>query len=255
MRRPFVCGNWKMYKTPTEARSLAREIRNGLRGASEEVEVAVCPAYPALPAVAEALEGSPVAWGAQNCSPAPEGAFTGEVAVPMLVDLGVRFVILGHSERRQFFGETDSGVHEKLQAVLGAGLTAIVCVGETLEQRDAGRTEDVVDSQIRGAFQGVPGSEIGRSVIAYEPVWAIGTGRTATPDQAEAVHRRIRVTLTDLAGEEAATAVRILYGGSVKPASAPELFAQPNIDGGLIGGASLKAADFLAIVEAGCSTR
>ncbi|HMB70298.1 MAG TPA: triose-phosphate isomerase, partial [bacterium] len=156
MRRPFVCGNWKMYKTPSEARTLAREIRNGLRGASQQVEVAVCPAYPALPAVVEALDGSPVACGAQNCAPAPEGAFTGEVAVPMLVDLGIRFVILGHSERRQFFGETDSGVHEKLEAVIGAGLTAILCVGETLEQRDAGRTEEVVDSQIRGALQGVP---------------------------------------------------------------------------------------------------
>jgi triosephosphate isomerase len=244
-----------MYRTPAEARSLAREIRNGLRGARESVDVAVCPAFPAIPAVAETLAGSPVAWGAQNCAPAPEGAFTGEVSVPMLVDLGCRFVILGHSERRQFFGETDSGVRDKLEAVLGAGLTAVVCVGETLEQRDAGRTEEVVDRQIRGALRGVPGPEIARSVIAYEPVWAIGTGRTATPAQAEAVHRRIRVTLSDLAGEGTAVATRILYGGSVKPDNAAELFMQPNIDGGLIGGASLKAADFLAIVEAGCSTR
>jgi triosephosphate isomerase len=255
MRRPFVCGNWKMYRTPTEARGLAREVRNGLRGTSEAVEVAVCPAFPAIPAVAEALAGSPVAWGAQNCAASPEGAFTGEVSVPMLVDLGCRFVILGHSERRQIFGETDSGVREKLEAVRGEGLTAIVCVGETLEQRDAGRTEEVVDRQIRGALDGVPGPKIARLVIAYEPVWAIGTGRTATPDQAEAVHRRIRVTLQDLAGQEAAVSTRILYGGSVKPGNAAELFMQPNIDGGLIGGASLKAADFLAIVEAGCSTR
>jgi triosephosphate isomerase len=255
MRKPFVCGNWKMYRTPSEARVLAREVRNGLRGASEAVEVAVCPAFPAISAVAEALSGSPVAWGAQNCAAEPEGAFTGEVSVSMLVDLGCRFVILGHSERRQLFGETDPGVREKLEAVRGAGLTAIVCVGETLGQRDAGRTEDVVDRQIRGALDGVPGPEIARLVIAYEPVWAIGTGRTATPDQAEAVHRRIRVALQDLAGQEAAVGTRILYGGSVKPGNAAELFMQPNIDGGLIGGASLKAADFLAIVEAGCSTR
>jgi triosephosphate isomerase len=244
-----------MYKTPTEARTLAREIRNGRRGASEGVDVVVCPAYPALPAVAEALEGSPVGWGGQNCSPEPEGALTGEVSLPMLVDLGCRFVILGHSERRQFFGETDDSVRRKLQAALGAGLTPIVCVGESLEERDAGRTQEVVDRQIRGAYDGLPGPEAARTVVAYEPVWAIGTGRTATPEQAEAVHRSIRVTLSGLFGEQVAVGTRILYGGSVKPGNAAELFSQPNIDGGLIGGASLVAADFLAIVEAGCSTR
>lgn len=250
MRKPFVCGNWKMYKTPTEARALARDIANGMRGLGDRVEVAVCPAFPALSAVAETLADSSVAWGAQNCSPFPEGAFTGEVSVPMLVDLKCRFAILGHSERRQFFGETDSGVREKAETVLGQGLTPIVCVGESLDEREAGRTEEVVDRQIRGALDGIPGPEVGRSVLAYEPIWAIGTGKTATPEMAEAVHRRIRVTLSELYGESIATAVRVLYGGSVKPGNAAELFQQPNIDGGLIGGASLDAESFLGIVKA-----
>lgn len=254
MRKALVCGNWKMYKTPREARALAREVANGLRGAGDDPEVAVCPSFPALAAVAETLQATPVAWGAQNCSPHPEGAYTGEVAVPMLVDLGCRFVILGHSERRRLFGETDSTVNSKVAAVLGAGLTPIACVGESLEEREAGRTEEVVDRQVRGAFQGVPGPEVGRTVVAYEPVWAIGTGRTATPEQAEAVHRRIRDVLAGLYGERVASATRILYGGSVKPGNAGELFSQPNIDGGLIGGASLDAREFLAIVGAGCST-
>jgi triosephosphate isomerase len=239
-----------MYKTPSQARVLAREIANGLRGADGPVEVAVCPAFPALPAVAEALQDSPVAWGAQNCSAFPEGAFTGEVATSMLVDLGCRFAILGHSERRQLFGEADEAVRGKAEAVLGAGLTPIVCIGETLDQREAGRTEEVVDGQLRRSLEGLPGPEVARSVLAYEPVWAIGTGRTATPEMAEAVHRRIRVTLASLFGEEVAVATRILYGGSVKPDNAGELFAQPNIDGGLIGGASLAADSFLDIVRA-----
>lgn len=250
MRKPFVCGNWKMYKTPSEGRTLAREIANGMRGLGDHVEVAVCPAFPALPAVAETLADSNVAWGAQNCSPFPEGAFTGEISVPMLVDLKCRFAILGHSERRQFFGETDSGVREKAEAVLGQGLTPIVCVGESLDEREAGRTEEVVDRQIRGALDGIPGPEVGRSVLAYEPIWAIGTGKTATPEMAEAVHRRIRVTLSELYGESIAVAVRVLYGGSVKPGNAAELFQQPNIDGGLIGGASLDAESFLGIIKA-----
>lgn len=251
MRTPLVCGNWKMYKTPTQARALAREIANGLQGHDGRVDVAVCPASVALPAVAETLKDTPVRWGAQNCAAAPEGAFTGEVSTGMLVDLGCSFAILGHSERRQIFGETDQAVHEKLEAVLGSGLTPIVCCGETLEEREAARTEDVVDRQVRVAVKDIPGSEISRSVIAYEPIWAIGTGKTATPDMAEAVHRSIRVTLASLYGDQVATATRILYGGSVKPGNAAELFAQPNIDGGLIGGASLDAGSFLEIVRAG----
>jgi len=251
MRRPLVCGNWKMYRTPREARALAREVANGLKGNGGEVDVAVCPPFPALPAVAEALEGSSVAWGAQNCSWAPEGAFTGEVSAGMLVDLGCTFAILGHSERRQIFSESDEMVREKLEAVLGAGLTPIVCCGETLREREAGRTEEVVERQVRAAFEGLPGSEVARSVIAYEPIWAIGTGKTATPDQAESMHRGIRVTLAGLFGDDVATATRILYGGSVKPDNAAELFARANIDGGLIGGASLDAGSFLGIVRAG----
>ena len=250
MRKPFVCGNWKMYKTPTEARALARDIANGLRGVDVAAEIVVCPAYPALPAVAEALKDSPVAWGAQSCSAFPEGAFTGEVAVSMLVDLGCRFAILGHSERRQLFGETDEAVRSKAEVVLGAGLTPIVCIGETLDEREAGRTEEVVDNQLQRSLEGFPGPEVARSVIAYEPIWAIGTGRTATPEMAEAVHRRIRVTLAAVFGEDVAVATRVLYGGSVKPDNAGELFAQPNIDGGLIGGASLSADSFLDIVRA-----
>jgi triosephosphate isomerase len=244
-----------MFKTPSEARRLAREIRNGRAGARNGVEVCLCPAFPAIFAVAEVLQGSGIAWGAQNCSASPEGALTGEVSAPMLVDLGCRFVILGHSERRQLFGETDRTVREKLRAALGAGLVPIVCVGETLAEREAGRTEEVVDAQLGGALDGLPGPEVGRLVLAYEPVWAIGTGRTASPQQAEAVHRRIRVGLSERFGESVAVATRILYGGSVKPDNAGELFREPNIDGGLIGGASLVAAGFLEIVEAGCSTR
>jgi triosephosphate isomerase (TIM) len=245
-----VCGNWKMYRTPTEARALARDVANGLRGKDGGAEVAVCPAFPALPAVAETLRGTPVAWGAQNCAAALEGAFTGEVSAPMLVDLGCRFAIVGHSERRGIFGETDRTVREKLETLLGAGLTPIVCVGETLAEREAARTEEVVERQIRSAFEGLPGPEIARSVVAYEPVWAIGTGKNATPDMAEAVHRRIRVVLSALAGEPVAVAIRILYGGSVKPDNAREIFAQPNVDGGLVGGASLEAKSFLTIVGA-----
>ena len=250
MRRPLVCGNWKMYRTPAEARVLAREIANGLRGREGSAEVAVCPAFPAIAAVAETLRGTPVAWGAQNCAAAPDGAYTGEVSTGMLVDLGCRFVIVGHSERRRIFAETDGTVREKLEAVLGAGMTPIVCVGETLEEREAARTEEVVERQIRAAFSGLPGTEGKRAVVAYEPVWAIGTGRNATPDVAEAVHRRIRVVLSALQGEPVAVATRILYGGSVKADNAREIFSQPNVDGGLVGGASLEAKGFLTIVGA-----
>jgi triosephosphate isomerase len=243
-----------MYKTPSEARVLAREVRNGLRGVAEDVDVAVCPPFTALPAVAEVLAGSPVAWGAQNCAPRPEGAFTGEVSAPMLVDLDCRFAILGHSERRQLFGETDSVVREKLKAVLDAELTPIVCIGETLAEREGGRTEEVVDRQLRGALAEIAGPRLAEAVIAYEPVWAIGTGKTATPEQAEVVHARIRSHLASLCGQGVAQGMRILYGGSVKPDNAGELFARENIDGGLIGGASLDAKSFLAIVRAACCT-
>jgi triosephosphate isomerase len=243
-----------MHKTVSEARALAREIANGLRGVSGDVDVVLCPPFPLIPAVAETLKETSVAWGGQNSATRIEGPLTGEVSAAMLIDLGCRFVILGHSERRQSFGETDEAVHAKLGVAMGVGLTAIVCVGETLEERERGRTEEVVDRQVRRALEGFPGPQIARTVLAYEPVWAIGTGRNATPAQAEAIHRRIRVCLQSLFGEETATTTRILYGGSVKPDNAKDLFAQANIDGGLIGGASLVSKDFLEIVRAACST-
>jgi triosephosphate isomerase len=242
-----------MFKNVSQARALSREIANGLRG-TDGVDVAVCPSFPLIPAVAETLRETSVAWGGQNCANKIEGPLTGEVSAAMLIDLGCRFVILGHSERRQFFGETDQGVHEKLGTAMEAGLTAIVCVGETLEEREKGRTEEVVDRQVQRALQGFSGPQIARTVLAYEPVWAIGTGRNATPGQAEAIHRRIRVSLQSLFGEEVATTTRVVYGGSVKPDNAKDLFAQANIDGGLIGGASLVSKDFLEIVRAACST-
>ncbi len=243
-----------MHTTQSVARALARDVANGLRGTREDVDVAVCPPFTAIAAVAETLRETRVAWGGQNCGEKLEGAYTGEVSAHMLVDLGCRFVILGHSERRHRFGETDDTVREKLRVALGAGLVPIVCVGETLAERESGRTEDVVDRQARRAFEGLPGAEIARSVVAYEPVWAIGTGRNATPAQAEAVHRRIRVTLAALAGEDVAVAARVLYGGSLKSDNAREILAQPNVDGGLVGGASLSAKDFLEIVGAACSS-
>lgn len=243
-----------MHGTQSSARALARDVANGLRGTADSVDVAVFPPFPAIAAVSETLRETRVAFGGQNCAAPREGAFTGETSADMLVDLGCRFVILGHSERRHLFGESDDTVREKLRTALGAGLVPIVCVGETLAERDGGRTEEVVDRQVRKAFDALPGAEIARTVIAYEPVWAIGTGRNATPAQAEAVHRRIRVALGTLAGEDVAVATRVLYGGSVKPDNARELFAQPNVDGGLVGGASLSAKDFLEIVRAACSS-
>jgi len=243
-----------MYQASSPARALAREIANGMRGFEGSVDVALCPPFTSIPAVADTLRESEVAWGGQNCATMIEGPLTGEVSAAMLIDLGCRFVILGHSERRQSFGETDEAVHEKLGIAMEVGLTAIVCVGETLEERERGRTEEVVDRQVRRALEGFSGPQIARTVLAYEPVWAIGTGRTAAPAQAEAIHRRIRVSLQSLFGEEVATTTRVLYGGSVKPDNAKDLFAQPNIDGGLIGSASLCSKDFLEIVRAACST-
>ncbi|MDP6802215.1 MAG: triose-phosphate isomerase [Gemmatimonadota bacterium] len=253
MRTPFVCGNWKMHKTTGEARALAREIVNSLRGGAGGVDVVVCPPFTALAAVGEVLGGSGVRMGAQNAHSAPSGAYTGEVSAPMLVDLGCDFVILGHSERRQLFGETDSGVREKLESARGAGLVPIVCVGETLEERESGRTAEVVLGQVRGALEGLPAPEVGRLILAYEPVWAIGTGKTATPEEAQEVHARIRAEVETLFGEEPAGSVRILYGGSMKPDNAADLLSRQDIDGGLIGGAALRASDFTTIVGAACT--
>jgi triosephosphate isomerase len=245
-RRKFVCGNWKMHKTSAEAEALLRELRQKLQGS---IQVAVAPPFTALAKAKAVLEGSPIQLYAQNCHHEKQGAFTGEVSAPMLLELGCEGVILGHSERRQYFGETDESVNKKLKAVLDAKLSAIVCVGETLAEREAGKTWEVVSRQVRGALAGISSAQVAKLTLAYEPVWAIGTGKVATTAQAQEVHGQIRGLLHELASG-AADEVRIQYGGSVKPENAAELLAQPDIDGALVGGASLKADDFLRIVAA-----
>lgn len=249
MRKKIVAGNWKMNKLPSEAAALIDAIKQEVAGV-EGVEVVVCPPFTALKDAAAACAGSSVALGAQSVHWESSGAYTGEVSAEMLKELGVTYVIIGHSERRQYFGETDESVNKRTRAALEAGLVPIVCVGETLEERDAGRMEDVVVRQILTGLADL-GSDIDKVVIAYEPVWAIGTGRTATPLQAQEAHALIRRTLAAMAGPDAAVAIRIQYGGSMKPDNAVELLAQPDIDGGLIGGAALQAESFAAIIKAG----
>jgi triosephosphate isomerase (TIM) len=247
-RTKFVCGNWKMHKTAAEARALVAELRGLAEALAGTVQVAVAPPFTALAAAAEALRGSRIELAAQNVHAEPQGAFTGEVSAAMLAEAGVRHVIVGHSERRQLFGETDEGVRRKAGAVLAAGMRPIVCVGETLAEREAGRTLEVVGRQVRGGLSGIAASALAALTVAYEPVWAIGTGRTATTAQAQEVHAAIRTVLRELAGG-VADQVRIQYGGSVKPDNAAELMAQPDVDGALVGGASLKASDFSLIVK------
>jgi triosephosphate isomerase len=246
-RRGFVCGNWKMNGTATATEALIKELRAGLDFAPT-CDVAIAPPFTALERAAKSLGQGPMRLAAQNVNAAASGAFTGEISVEMLTDLCVSYVIVGHSERRTLYGETDEMCQKKVHAVLAGGTSVILCVGETLEQRESEQTLDVVGRQLDVGLDGVDAADMGRVVVAYEPVWAIGTGRTATPDQAQAVHAFIRGRLADRFGE-VGSAVRIQYGGSVKPSNAAELFAQPDIDGGLIGGASLKAADFLAIIR------
>ncbi len=250
MRKKIVAGNWKMNKTPTEAKELAESIKAFLGEAPCPVEVVVCPPAIDLPAVTAALAGSQIGVGAQNMHHEAKGAFTGEISAPMLLDLGVKYVILGHSERRTYFADTDATVNAKVKAALAAGITPIVCVGETLEQREADKTADVVSTQVKGSLADL-GADLVKVVIAYEPVWAIGTGKTATPAQAQEVHALIRRTLAEISDGDTANKIRIQYGGSMKPENAAELMSQPDIDGGLIGGAALKADSFLAIVKAG----
>jgi triosephosphate isomerase (TIM) len=245
MRRPVIAGNWKMYKTVAEAVALAAEIRAGATG---DAEVVIAPPFPSLAAVAGALRGSAIGLAAQNMHPAVEGAFTGEVSPVMLKDVGCSHVILGHSERRQFFGETDDGVAKKAEAALAHGLCPIVCVGESLAERESDRTMEVVERQIERALRGLSADQVARILVAYEPVWAIGTGKVATPEQAQEVHAFIRKRITVSHGEPGADAVRILYGGSVKPDNIGALMAEGDIDGALVGGASLTAA-FLKIVD------
>jgi triosephosphate isomerase len=249
MRTPFVVGNWKLHKTIAESLALVTELKNQL-GAVKGVAVGVAPVFTAIHAVARRLEGSAIATCAQNCHWEARGAWTGEVSAAHCGDAGASWVIVGHSERRQFFGDTSEGVGKKASAVLAAGLGAIVCCGESLAERDAGRTLAVVDEQLDGALAGIAAASAARLVIAYEPVWAIGTGRTATPAQAQEVHAHIRKRLGERLGAAAGDAIRIQYGGSVKPSNAEALMAEPDIDGALVGGASLEAADFIAIVKA-----
>lgn len=249
MRKAFIAGNWKMFKTPSEAGRLAGELVAVL-GDPAPVEVAVCPATAAIARVAEALNGTPIALGAQNVHPEAEGAFTGENSVPMLADLRVKYVITGHSERRHVFGEKDEYINAKVLAVARGGLHPILCVGELLEDREAGRTFDVVRRQLNGGLSGFPEEKLELLTIAYEPVWAIGTGKTATPEIAQEVHAFIRGCLGELWGDAATGTVPVQYGGSVKPENARDLIIQPDIDGFLVGGASLKAGSFGEIVAA-----
>jgi triosephosphate isomerase len=248
-RRKFVCGNWKMHRTVAEAVALAKEVAAGLAQASGgAVQVAIAPPFTALHAVAQAVKGTGVEVAAQDVHWEAQGAFTGEISAAMLAEAGCRHGIVGHSERRQLFGETDESVRKKVGALLAANVLPIVCVGETLAEREGGKTLAVVERQVRGALAGIPSSALAALTVAYEPVWAIGTGKTATSAQAQEVHAAIRKILRELGGG-AADAIRIQYGGSVKPDNAAELMSQPDVDGALVGGASLKAGDFLAIVK------
>jgi triosephosphate isomerase len=246
-RIKLICGNWKLHKTIAESVELATAIKNAV-GPLRDVEVAVAPVFTALHAVAKRLEGSAVALAAQNCFWEDSGAWTGEVSAPLLKDVGCKYVIIAHSERRQHFGETDAAANLKVRAALRHGLDPILCVGETLAERDAGEAFHVVGRHLDGGLIEVTPKDAERLVIAYEPVWAIGTGRTATPQQAQEVHAFIRGKLAERFGE-VAQRIRIQYGGSVKPDNAALLMDQPDIDGALVGGASLKADDFLKIVK------
>lgn len=250
-RRPFIGGNWKMNTNRASASSLVRGVIDGLVGL-QGVDVAVFPPFPYLLTVGSILRerGSAIRLGAQDAYFEPDGAYTGEVSLAMLRDCGVSVVLTGHSERRHVLGEGETIVHQKTKAVLDAGLDCILCVGEKLDERDEGRTDSVNEEQVRLGLRDVPVEQVDRLTIAYEPVWAIGTGRTASPADAQDAQMKIRRVLADLYGKDHASRIRIMYGGSVKSSNAPELFAQPDVDGGLIGGASLKASDFVAIVRA-----
>jgi len=248
MRKPIVVGNWKMNKTIREAVDLVSELKPLVVDVSN-VEVGVAPPFTALSAVRDAIGGANILLGGQNVFWESGGAFTGEISPAMLKDAGCDFVILGHSERRQYFRETDAEVNRKVKAVLGEQLALIVCVGELLEQREAGQASSVVGGQIRGCLTGLSPEDMERLVIAYEPVWAIGTGKTATPQIAEAMHGEIRSVVEDIFGGETAEAVRIQYGGSVNPENVDALMTEPDIDGALVGGASLKAEAFSQIVR------
>ncbi len=248
MRTPVIAGNWKMYKTAAEAAAFAREFLPLVSGVTG-VEIVLAPSFLAIRTVADMVRGSKVGVASQNVHFAPEGAYTGEVSAAMIKEAGATHAIVGHSERRQYFAETDDAVNRKVKAVLEAGLTPIMCLGETLAERESGKTFEVVERQLRGGLAGVPATAAARVVVAYEPVWAIGTGKTASPAQAQEVHAFLRKGLAGTWEAGAAATVRILYGGSVKPDNVDTLMAQGDIDGALVGGASLKAESFARIVK------
>jgi triosephosphate isomerase (TIM) len=249
MRRPLIAGNWKMFKLIGDAVETAVALKPLVANANHS-DILIAPPFTALKVVADRLEGSNISVGAQDCAAQNEfGAHTGEVAPVMLKDAGCGYVIVGHSERRQFYGDTDETVNRKAKAAVAAGITAIVCVGEHLSEREAGNAESVVSAQLSGSLNGLTLSDMERIIIAYEPVWAIGTGKTATPEQAQEMHGHIRKTLAEIGGPDAAEKTRILYGGSVKPDNISTLMAGADIDGALVGGASLEAESFAAIVN------
>jgi len=248
MRRLLISGNWKMYKTIAEAVQHVKALRPLVKDITD-IEIAVAPAFPAIHAVADALRGSNIAVAAQDVHWEREGAFTGEVSAPMLREAGAELVIIGHSERRTHFGETDATVNRKIGAALAAGLTPIVCIGETVDQRERNETLDVLDRQIKSGLDGVTSEQLSHLVLAYEPVWAIGTGRNATPAQAGEAHHHIRQRLRQWFGADAAELCRIIYGGSAKPENIRDLVAHPDVDGGLVGGASLDVRAFLDIIS------
>lgn len=248
MRRPLIAGNWKMFKTIPEAVNLVNIIKAGVHKVAD-CDVVVCPPFTALAAVSETIRESKIELGAQDIYHETEGAFTGEISPLMLKDVGCRYVIIGHSERRQYFQETNKSVNKKTVAALKYNLVPIVCVGETLEEREARKAFEVVKKQFDECFKNLKADDIERVVIAYEPVWAIGTGRTATPEQAEQMHSYLRRLLNEQYGEQTGEKVKILYGGSVKPDNIAQLMVKPNVDGALVGGASIKAESFIQIVN------
>ena len=253
-RKTIIAGNWKMNKTASETKKFAEELKRLLPRA-KWCDVVVCVPAVNISAAIKAFKDLRVTVGAENVFYEKSGAYTGEVSADMLKDLGVKYVIIGHSERRQMFGETDFSVNKKVIAALEAGLSPIICVGETLDQRELGVTMELIALQLKSALAGVPAEKVRKCVIAYEPVWAIGTGKTATPEQAQQVHAFIRETLGKIFGEATAETIRIQYGGSMNPGNAAELLAQKDIDGGLIGGAALKAADFAGIIRAAANAK
>jgi triosephosphate isomerase len=247
-RKPVIAGNWKMNKTSAEARDLANKIMPLVSGVTDR-EIVLAPPFTAIPAVAEKARGTNMVLAAQDLFWEDKGAFTGEISAEMLLDLGCKYVIIGHSERRQFFGETDETVNKKVRQALKKGLLPIVCVGELLKEREAGRVNEVIERQVTGALKDVSAADMQNIVIAYEPVWAIGTGKTATPDQANEVHAFIRQKVKALFNTQVADSLRIQYGGSVTPENVSVLMAMPDIDGALVGGASLKPESFAALVN------